>query len=309
MDRNFETKDKTRKRIFDSIDEDFSKPILPRDYNLENQNTIFNTDNFSEDNLIQNPNNLIVSQDSTEILKQLISIQSQQIENKNININVKVNGNLNEEKKEKETEKMVVKGQEQEKEKMNGNKTKEQNNRNKGMKKDQPKKTTILKNNNVQKKTSQSEVKGKRKTARKRRRRNKRATFKTALRDKLDEMELERLENNKIAAREFRKREKEKIETLKTRVEQLEKMNQQYRGSVSFLIEKRNKMTRDLEQIQRGILSGITMSVPSMASFFSGNRSERGRGRGRERGRGERRENGNSNDSSKSNDNPNSNLK
>ncbi|KAJ3434167.1 hypothetical protein M0812_20232 [Anaeramoeba flamelloides] len=111
-------------------------------------------------------------------------------------------------------------------------------------------------------------------TLKKRRRRTtRRVTSKPLPSDKFDEKELERLENNRIAAREFRKREKDKITILQTKVEKLEKVNQQYRDSVSFLIERRNQMTRDLEQIQRGILSGITMGNTSMSSFFSPNQN------------------------------------
>ncbi|KAJ3427134.1 fos transcription factor-related [Anaeramoeba flamelloides] len=111
-------------------------------------------------------------------------------------------------------------------------------------------------------------------TLKKRRRRTtRRVTSKPLPSDKLDEKELERLENNRMAAREFRKREKDKINILQTKVEKLEKVNQQYRNSVSFLVERRNQMTRDLEQIQRGILSGITMGNTSLSSFFSQNQN------------------------------------
>ncbi|KAJ6243860.1 ccaat/enhancer binding protein [Anaeramoeba flamelloides] len=93
----------------------------------------------------------------------------------------------------------------------------------------------------------------------------------TLIRDNHDEKELQRLVNNRNAARKFRKREKNKIVELEKRIKVLEDNNTSFRSSVQELTQKRDQMVRQLTKIQNTIFTALALGKfnPSSGDFRS----------------------------------------
>ncbi|KAJ6235497.1 jun transcription factor-related [Anaeramoeba flamelloides] len=169
--------------------------------------------------------------------------------NFNLNNNFYSNNNQNQKEKEKEKEK-EEKGQESQK----ANKSQTQRKRIQTRKEKQETNNEFVKTNMKKKTLKKRRIVGTKKV--------RRGGRQPIPRENMDPKAVERMESNRLAAREFRKREKEKINQLQDRVSKLEEINQQYRLSVSTLVQSRNRMVNELEQIQRGILTSISVSNP-----------------------------------------------
>ncbi|KAJ6240374.1 chascon [Anaeramoeba flamelloides] len=247
--------------------------------NTQNQNTNQNTNtnnNLNLGNTNQNLNQIasLIPNLSTLISSSLGIFSNQQNFNQNqnqtqnntnnninnnnfdLNNNFNLNNNLNEQEqeKEKETEKKL------EKEKPKQNQT--QRKRIQTRKEKQESNNEFIKANNKKRTVKKRRIIGTKKV--------RRGGRQPIPRENLDPKAVERMESNRLAAREFRKREKKKIDQLQERVSKLEQVNQRYRLSVSTLIENRNRMVNELEQIQRGILTSISISNPiSNSAIFA----------------------------------------
>ncbi|KAJ3440517.1 ap-1-like transcription factor yap1-related [Anaeramoeba flamelloides] len=171
--------------------------------------------------------------------------------NFNLNNNFYSNNNQNQKEKEKEKEKEEKK---REQESQKANKSQTQRKRIQTRKEKQETNNEFVKTNMKKKTLKKRRIVGTKKV--------RRGGRQPIPRENMDPKAVERMESNRLAAREFRKREKEKINQLQDRVSKLEEINQRYRLSVSTLVQSRNRMVNELEQIQRGILTSISVSNP-----------------------------------------------